>query len=75
MDYLKVEGYNNLVRDPNTNSIINTNMSEYQQYVARRNIKSEENQRLESLESDVTNIKNDLDEIKTLLRSLIDGSR
>lgn len=75
MDYLKVEGYNNLVRDPNTNSIINTNMSEYQQYVARRNIKSEENQKLESLESDVTNIKNDLDEIKTLLRSLIDGSR
>jgi len=75
MDYLKVEGYNNLVRDPNTNSIINTNMSEYQQYVARRNIKGEENQKLESLESDVTNIKNDLDEIKTLLRSLIDGSR
>ena len=75
MDYLKVEGHNNLVRDPNTNSIINTNMSEYQQYVARRNIKGEENQKLESLESDVTNIKNDLDEIKTLLRSLIDGSR
>lgn len=75
MDYLKVEGYNNLVRDPNTNSIINTNMSEYQQYVARRSIKSEENQKLESLESDVTNIKSDLDEIKTLLRSLIDGSR
>lgn len=75
MDYLKVEGYNNLVRDPNTNSIINTNMSEYQQYVARRNIKNEENEKLESLESDVTNIKTDLDEIKTLLRSLINGSK
>lgn len=75
MNYLKVEGHNNLVRDPNTNSIINTNMSEYQQYVARRNIKNEETQKLESLESDVTNIKSDLDEIKMLLRSLIDGSR
>lgn len=75
MDYLKVEGYNNLVRDPNTNSILNTNMSEYQQYIARRDIKNEENQKLESLESDVTNIKNDLDEIKNLLRSLIDGPR
>jgi len=75
MDYLKVEGHNNLVRDPNTNSIINTNMSEYQQYVARRNVKSEENQKLESLESDVTNIKSDLNEIKMLLRSLIDESR
>jgi hypothetical protein len=75
MDYLKVEGYNNLVRDPNTNSIINTNMTEYQQYVARRNIKNEENKKLDILESDVTNMKNDLNEIKTLLRSLINGSK
>lgn len=74
MDYLKVDGFTNLVRDPNTNSIINTNMSEYQQYLARRNVKSEENQKLESLESDVTNIKNDLDEIKSLLRRLINES-
>ena len=38
-------------------------------------MKNEEDQKLETLESDVTNIKNDLDEIKSLLRSLIDGSR
>ena len=75
MDYLKVEGHNNLVRDPNTNSIINTNMTEYQQYITRRNVKNEENSKLESLEDDVTNIKSDLDEIKTLLRSLINGSK
>jgi hypothetical protein len=74
MDYLKVEGHNDLLRDPNTNSIINTNMSEYKQYIARRNMKSEENQKLENLESDVNNIKNDLDEIKSLLRSLVNGS-
>jgi hypothetical protein len=74
MDYLRVEGHNSLLRDPNTNSIINTNMSEYQQYISRRNMKNEEDQKLEGLESDVTNIKNDLDEIKSLLRSLIDGS-
>jgi hypothetical protein len=75
MDYLRVEGHNSLLRDPNTNSIINTNMSEYQQYISRRNVKTEEDQKLENLESDVTNIKNDLNEIKSLLRSLIDGSR
>lgn len=75
MDYLKVEGYNNFLRDRNTNSIINTNMSEYQQYVTRKNIKNEENQKLNNLESDVTNMKSDLEEIKTLLRSLINESR
>lgn len=75
MDYLKVEGYNNLVRDTNTNSIINTNMSEYEQYIARRNVKSQENQKVQSLEEDFATMKEDLDEIKTLLRSLINGSR
>jgi tetrahydromethanopterin S-methyltransferase subunit B len=73
MEYLKVEGHNNLIRDPNTNSIINTNMSEYQQYLSRRNVKSEENQKIQNLEQDVDNIRNDLDEIKTLLRRLVDG--
>lgn len=75
MEYLKVEGYNNLRRDPITNSIINTNMSEYQQYLSRRGLKNEENQKVQNLEQDVANIKNDLDEIKSLLRSLVDGSR
>lgn len=73
-EYLRVEGHNNLLRDPITNSIINSNMSEYQQYVARKNIKSEENKKIQNLEDDVANIKGDLDEIKSMLRSLVNGS-
>lgn len=75
MNYLKVEGHNNLLRDPITNSIINTNMTEYQQYIARRNVKSEENQKVQNLEEDVASMKEDLNEIKSLLRSLLDGSK
>lgn len=75
MKYLKVEGHPNLLRDPNTNCIINTNMSEYQEYILRRETKDNENQKIQNLESDVANIKGDLDEIKSLLRSLIDGSK
>jgi hypothetical protein len=75
MDYLKVEGHSNLIRDPNTNSIINTNMSEYQEYILRRETKNNEDQKVQNLESDVANMKGDLDEIKFLLRSLIDGSK
>ena len=44
-NYLKVEGHNNLLRDPNTNAIINTNMSEYEQYLARRKTKTEDNEK------------------------------
>jgi len=75
MNYLKVEGHTHLYRDPKTNSIVNRNMSEYQEYVSRKNMKSEENQKIQNLESDVANMKDDLSEIKNLLRSLINESR
>lgn len=75
MDYLKVKGHEYLIRDPKTNSIINTNMSEYNEYILRRNTKNEENQKVQNLESDVANMKDDLNEIKNLLRSLINESK
>ena len=75
MEYLRVEGYNELLRDPVTNSIINTNMSEYQQYIATRNVKRQENQKVQTIEEEVSSMKEDLDEIKFLLRSLLDGSK
>ena len=71
MNYLKVEGENNLLRDPKTNSIINNNMTEYQNYVKRRESKNKENQKVQNLEEDVASMKEDLDEIKSLLRSLV----
>lgn len=74
-EYLKVEGYNNLLRDPNTNSIVNTNMSEYEQYIARRNSKTKENQKVQNLEEELASMKSDIDEIKFLLRSLVNGSK
>lgn len=74
MNYLKVEGQNNLLRDPKTNSIINSNMSEYQHYIKRRELKNEENQKVQNLEEDVASMKEDLGEIKSLLRSLINGN-
>jgi 2',3'-cyclic-nucleotide 2'-phosphodiesterase (5'-nucleotidase family) len=75
MDYIKVKGHDHLIRDPKTNSIINTNMSEYNEYISRRDLKMEENQKVQNLESDVANMKDDLNEIKNLLRSLINESR
>jgi hypothetical protein len=50
-------------------------MSEYQEYLSRRETKNDENQKIQHLESDVANMKGDLDEIKSLLRSLINGSK
>jgi len=74
MNYIKVEGHDGLIRDPKTNSIINTKMTEYQEYVSRKKVKEEEQQKLQNLENDFANMKDDLNEIKTLLRSLVNGS-
>jgi len=75
MEYLKVNGYEGLFKDPNTNNIVNTNMSEYENYIARRETKNKETQKIQGIEEDVANMKDDLNEIKFLLRSLIDGSK
>jgi hypothetical protein len=74
MNYVKVEGHSHLLRDSKTNSIVNTNMIEYQEYLNRRNTKTNENEKIKNLEDDVSHIKNDLDEIKLLLRNLIERS-
>jgi hypothetical protein len=74
MDYIKLNGNYHLIRDPKTNSIINTNMSEYNEYISKRDSKLKENQKVQNLESDIINMKEDLDEIKFLLRRLINES-
>ena len=42
-NYIPVEGNADLVRDPNTDQIINTNESAYQQYITRRQKRKSEN--------------------------------
>jgi hypothetical protein len=75
MTYLKVEGHLHLVRDETTNAILNTNMSDYNNYMRLKKIKENDSKRVENLESDMDSIKSDLEEIKNLLRNLSNGSK
>lgn len=63
--YLKVEGHSYLVRDTVTNAIINQNSSEYKNYKQLKKVKDQEKERIDKLE-------NDISEIKSLLRQIID---
>ena len=74
-EYHRVKGHDDLRRDPKTNSIINTNVSEYNQYVTRRKLKNKENEKIENLEKDLSDLKNDIDEIKSLLISLTSNTK
>ena len=73
---IEVEGYDGLVRDQSTNAIVNGNVSEYQNYLQMKSKKNEENLRVLDMEEDLTKLKSDIEELKQLLRSLVnDGSR
>ena len=71
---IPVEGNTDLVRDPNTDQIINTNQSAYQQYVTRREKRKLEREKSLNVEEDIANLKNELGEIKSLLKELVNGN-
>jgi hypothetical protein len=73
--YLRIKENISLLRDPNTNSIINSNMSDYQNYLERKKMKSKENQKTQNYEEDLANMKSDIEEIKNLLRSILNEPR
>ena len=75
MDFYGLEGHKDLARDPETNAILNVNSMEYQQYLSRREVKSEKNQKVQTMEEEVSNIKGEINEIKSLLKELLNGSR
>ena len=70
MDYYKIDGNKDLARDPNTGSIVNVYNLEYQQYVSVRESKKVKN---ESVEKDLANLKSEMNEIKSLLKELVNG--
>lgn len=71
MRYEKVKENKNLVRDTNTNAILNKNMNDYNNYMRMKNSRQNHIEKVEKLETDLTCMKNDIDEIKFLLRKLI----
>ena len=69
-----MKGHKDLARDPETNAVVNVNTLEYTQYLSRREVKSEKNDKIQNIEDDFANMKSELNEIKSLLKELIHGS-
>ena len=64
---IPVEGENYLFRDTTSNAIINTNSSDYNSYISRKQFQQSEKERLDNLESEIG-------EIKSLLKALAQRS-
>jgi len=73
MDHYNIQGHADLARDPKTNAIINVNSLDYTHYTAGRNAKRSRNERVDSMEQDLANLKGEIGEIKSLLKELVNG--
>ena len=72
--FIKVEGHTSLVRDVNSNGIVNTNVSDYQTYMKRIRMRNEQGDQIRSAVKEINNLKAELREIKGLIKELVNGS-
>ena len=73
MKHTNVEGHADLVRDNSTGAILNNDTSQYNQYLSLRAKRQQGTNRIDNMENDLKSLKDDINEIKTLLRALSNG--
>ena len=71
-EYVKVEGYHDLVKHTETHAVINTNKSAY--LMAKRRAQEAQKQRdaIRNATREINNIKCEMHEIKDMLKILMD---
>ena len=72
IDYIKVQGYNGLVRDTRTNAVINKDKNAYN--IAKRRAEEAQRQRdeIRGATREINNLKCEMHEIKDMLKTLLD---
>ena len=69
--HIKVKSDVSLVRDIDSNGIISKNQSEFDKFVKLSKKKYEEKKKFDNMRSDLDSLKEDMNEIKTLLRNIM----
>lgn len=69
---LKVEGHDSLVRDASSNAIINNSKSDYSSFMRQKELFASRKQEIQEQTDDINNLKEELSEIKVLLKQLLE---
>ena len=71
-DYIKVQGYNSLVRDTRSNAIVNKDKNAYS--IAKRRAEEAQRQRdeIRGATREINNLKCEMHEIKSMLKTLLE---
>ena len=69
--FVKVKSDVSLVRDMDSNAIVNQNQSEYDKFMSLSKKKYKERNELDTMKSDLDALKTDMEEIKSLLKTMV----
>ena len=70
MAKLKVQGHDGLVRDTRSSAIVNTNVTEYQLYMKRLQIRKSDNNQIQDACREINSLKQEMLEIKQMILEL-----
>ena len=70
--YIKVEGYSELVRDGNSHAIINTDKTAYHRAVARAKAAAKDRDEIRNATREINNLKCEMHEIKDMLKKVLE---
>ena len=71
MARIRVENHTNLVRDTDSNAIVNVSQSEFQLYTKRVKARDSQSDELRGAIREINNLKQDFFEIKKLLKEVL----
>lgn len=72
---VKIKDKDGLARDISSGAVINTNATDYMNYMAKMNAQKSLQEKISANANDIQNLKTDVAEIKQLLISLINKER
>ena len=71
MELHQVKSQSDLARNIESNSIVNKNTKEFEKYMLRRSARSRSHDRVDMIENDLSRLKGEINEIKNLLKELV----
>jgi len=71
MSLLKIQNYENLVKDTKSGAVVNTSKSEFQLYMKRTRERNLQGDKLRNVCKEINNLKSELREIKDLLTKVL----
>ena len=69
---LRVEGHSDLIRDPKSNAILNTNHDDYERYVRQKRISEERKLRQEETDRKIEELNQSILEMKSLIEKVLE---